>query len=516
MIVDDLRSMLEGAKSSPFLFAGSGLGRRYIGLETWEDLLRLFAAKTPRPYEYYVTLAGENLPRVGTRIAQAFADVWWDSTEYEASRDNWKHLIKDFSTPLKLEIARHIKEKTAALITGDFPAELTLLAQARIDGVITTNYDTLLEAVFPDYTPYRSQDEAVLSVSHGVGEIYKIHGCLTEPASMVLTEEDYQRFEERDAYLAAKLTTLFIEHPVIFVGYSISDTNVRRVLQAVLRCMPDRWVPKLHDHLFFVEYERGAGTGAIQSHSLSFDGTVLPLTRIIADDFSQVFGAITKLEQKIPASVLRRVKERVYELVLTTDPKGSLAVVNIDDTDSLSNVDVVVGVGLVKALSAKGYDVISRDDLVDDVLNGRGEFDAEQLIKHTLPRLRRQQPKSWFPVWGYIAKAELPESEIPKEVKEAALSTLDEFRSGSPYKNSDVSAYDGIDDLTSKEPLSRAAYLILNLPEEKLSAPELRMFLTNTKTQYSAQNAGVRSAWVKLVCLLDYLEHRQPGEVPEP
>lgn len=508
VLSNDLLTLLQRSTSSPFLFAGSGIGIRYAGLESWEGLLRLFAGKTSHPYEYYVTQAGTNFPRLGSEIARAFSDVWWKSPDYEASRDTLKHLIRDFSTPLKIEIARHIEAKCASLLAGTLPPELELLKDARIDGIVTTNYDPIMEAVFPDYVVYRTQDEAVLSVSQGIAEIYKIHGCRTDPASMVLTAEDYARFEERDSYLAAKLTTLFIEHPVVFVGYSISDENVRRILKAVLRCMPEKWVGKLQDHLIFVEYQKGAGAGKIAPHTLSFDGTtVLPLVRIVAEDYTEIFGALGKLDHKLSVSVLRRIKERVYELVMTTAPKGKLAVVDINDAAHLSDIEVAVGVGLVKAMGDKGYDIITRDDLQEDVLGGeRNRFEAEKLVKRALPRLQRKS-KDWIPIWGYLKLANLPDAEIPKVVKDAAARTLNDFRAGSAYKAMDVSPYAGVADLAAKEPLSRSAYLILNLPQDKLDVNELRAFLVRTKDQLKSENSGVRSSWWKLVCLLDFLEY---------
>jgi hypothetical protein len=94
--------------------------------------------------------------------------------------------------------------------------------------------DLLLEDIFPDFEVFVSQDELLFSSSQGIGEIYKIHGCCSKPNSLVATKEDYERFDERNPYLAAKLLTVFAEHPIIFLGYSLNDRNISSILCLLL------------------------------------------------------------------------------------------------------------------------------------------------------------------------------------------------------------------------------------------------------------------------------------------
>lgn len=77
----------------------------------------------------------------------------------------------------------------------------------------------------------------IFSSTYSVGEIYKIHGSYREPKSLVLTEDDYDNFSKKYPYLAAKLITIFIEHPVVFLGYSISDSNIQEILQSIVACL---------------------------------------------------------------------------------------------------------------------------------------------------------------------------------------------------------------------------------------------------------------------------------------
>lgn len=44
----------------------------------------------------------------------------------------------------------------------------------------------------------------------------------------MINKEDYLRFQEKSAYLAAKLMTIFMEYPIIFLRYSINDSNIMK------------------------------------------------------------------------------------------------------------------------------------------------------------------------------------------------------------------------------------------------------------------------------------------------
>lgn len=50
-----------------------------------------------------------------------------------------------------------------------------------------------------------------------------------------LTAEDYEVFDRTKKYLSAKLLTYFAEHPLLFVGYSATDENIKNVLYDMSR-----------------------------------------------------------------------------------------------------------------------------------------------------------------------------------------------------------------------------------------------------------------------------------------
>jgi hypothetical protein len=190
-LTDALVAKLSGT-AAPFLFVGSGLSRRFLGLPDWGGLLRHFCSAVGRDYNYYLSAANGDYPRLASRMAPDFHRVWWKSKNFEASRKAAGHQMQQVSDPLKYEVAEFLRQAAiAAPSDPKLAAEFDSLGRAVVDGVITTNWDLLLEHRFANFTPYVGQDQLLFAPTYGVGEIYKIHGCCTDFRSLELTEEDY-------------------------------------------------------------------------------------------------------------------------------------------------------------------------------------------------------------------------------------------------------------------------------------------------------------------------------------
>ena len=173
-----------------------------------------------------------------------------ESQSYIQSKKENQHLILKILSN-RYELLNTQTKTEVSLEELELYEELQLLRKCQIDGVFTTNWDLLAEKIFPKYEVYKGQQDVLYSNIMNIGEVYKIHGCCTEIQSMILTDEDYEDFNQKNAYLASKLITIFVEHPVIFIGYSLNDKNIRSILYSIALCRVKK-LERCKKYLIFV------------------------------------------------------------------------------------------------------------------------------------------------------------------------------------------------------------------------------------------------------------------------
>ncbi|GGC04770.1 hypothetical protein GCM10011363_21820 [Marivita lacus] len=412
---EETQKLLKSKSGSPFLFVGSGFSRRYIGIEDWRGLLTRFCDDILE-FDYYSATANGNLPKAATLLAKDFHEIWWKEAKYENSRKKYKDSTTSISDALKNEICEYIGSvDTTGNSAKNIQAELSILKEINVDGIITTNWDFLLEEVFPEYRVFIGQEELLFSNPQAIAEIYKIHGCASRPSSLVLTEEDYEDFEGKNPYLAAKLITLFIEHPIFFIGYSVTDPHIQTIIFSIAQCLTEEKLEKFSENLIFVRRANGEKE-SMQKLNFSTAGRNIIATVLVTDDFSKIYSAINENKRKIPARILRYCKEQMYELVNSEEPEKKLSVIDIDELDTSDEVEFLVGVGVAqahseeqdklvvqteKALAESGYQGVNLSDIYTDFTKAKSVFDAEKLLKLAFPVFRRSNT-TFIPVFRYL------------------------------------------------------------------------------------------------------------------
>ncbi|WP_259065015.1 SIR2 family protein [Mucilaginibacter sp. X4EP1] len=525
MFQDDLGKHLLGFNTSPFLFVGSGLSRRYVDLETWSSLLEKIGDKIglSKPFKYYQSNANNDLPTAASIMGEEFNETWWTSDEFEKSRNAYAAEVKTKYSPFKFEICKYVKENQRHK-KNLFDDEIDLLKKINIDGIITTNWDTLLEGFFPDFAKFIGQEELIFSELFAIGEIYKIHGCCTKPDSLVLTRDDYDLFHERNTYLAAKLLTIFMEHPIIFVGYSLDDINIQQILKSIIKCLKKENIDKLKDRLIFCQYASEPTATTMMDSTILISDTVIPIKLINIHDYKELFMVMASNRKKLPVKVLRQMKGMIYEFVKSTDPKSKVFVTdNLENLENELNVEFVYGVGLKERFGDIGIKGINSIDVFSDAIIDKN-WDAEKICRMYLATA----PGRYLPYFKHLYKAgfldksgRLPENNMVKEFSPAFIKRINLIEVSSFYPSSYLKKKDEINnkfssfsELCTECSLLHVLVYTPMLDAEKINLDELAAYLNDNLQELNVLKH--KTDFRKLICLYDYLKFKYPFIVTKP
>lgn len=514
----NIQEVVAQFNTTPFIFAGSGLTRRYYNLPDWEGLLKHFAEliSTDRfIYQSYLNRANQSshpegiLPKVASLIEADFNQKWFEADScVRSGSEEVLTAVENGGSPFKAEVAEYLRKKS--VIVENYISEIAKLkniSKKNIAGVITTNYDMFFEQTFPDYKVFVGQDELVFSSIQEIAEIYKIHGSISQPQSLVLSEEDYAQFNRKGKYLAAKLMTIFMEYPIIFIGYSLSDTNIQNILADIMDCLPATHIPILQKRFVFVEYIPDS-SASVSSHSMSIGGRILQMTKISLSDFGILYDALSAKKAALPVKILRRFKEDLYSFAITNQPGTTLRVAALDDARiSDDKLAMTIGLaqtgvyGLARSVDAnQWYRNIVLNDLV---------YSSDDLLEYAYPEIRRQNAK--LPLHKYLATAT---KEFPDVRSSAAIAYSDivsPTASSTRNNATAISIYTSAKDVWEKigNNKMKALRLIGFMPEEKIRYEDLQTILKeifDTEPDIlQTLTSPDRSSLRKVIRMYDYL-----------
>jgi hypothetical protein len=187
-----------------FVGAGASVG---AGLPSWSELLERLAAHT----------------------------AFQDGREPISSTELQRLDARDAGAVLQRRLGG--REKLAAAIQGEVATDRLalmhqLVASIPIDEAVTTNYDLCLENAFAD----AGSEMRVLPRQPVAGArrwMVKLHGSVDDTSRIVLSRDDYLRFEGDGVALAGVVQALLLTRHMLFIGYSLSDDNFHRLVHQV-------------------------------------------------------------------------------------------------------------------------------------------------------------------------------------------------------------------------------------------------------------------------------------------
>ena len=203
-MLEDLVSAVRDHRA--ILFAGAGVSMT-VGLPSWSTLVEHIAAElgldrkiAQSPDLSYLTLVEYYRLRQGSiGPLRSWMDRNWSIRDDELRKSRVHALICELEFPI----------------------------------VYTTNFDRNLEAAFDlygrDYVKIVNAKDVAL-IRNGVTQIVKYHGDFEDDQSIVLAETDYLDRLSFESPLDIKFRSDALGKTILFVGYSLSDMNIRFLL----------------------------------------------------------------------------------------------------------------------------------------------------------------------------------------------------------------------------------------------------------------------------------------------
>jgi SIR2-like domain len=202
----------------------------------------------PPPERSQVAYVAEERPPIGSALSQKLATSC--NLAEKLPREDLSNLQR---VALFYEIARSrhqlVDAVTDAVQAGKRPSPmLRALAQLDFPLVITTNYDQLFENALaaagkqPRVAVYTPKLEATTDYRDPTADspiVFKIHGDISRPETIVITDEDYIQFvlrmSNKDPYDPVPLTLKYYltGWTTLFVGYSLLDYNLRLLFKTL-------------------------------------------------------------------------------------------------------------------------------------------------------------------------------------------------------------------------------------------------------------------------------------------
>tara|TARA_R110002033_G_scaffold17587_1_gene47657 strand:- start:3840 stop:5381 length:1542 start_codon:yes stop_codon:yes gene_type:complete len=399
----DISEFIGKYKNHPVLFVGAGVSLRYLNNSyTWDSLLKHVAQELTGNPDNYFDIKSEcyvsgkyNYSQIATKLETIF-NLALSKDRYGKFRDIndiFYQEMEDGGTPnrFKIYLSKLLSELN---YREDMAVEISELKKVRknISSVITTNYDGFIEDVF-DFEPLVGND---ILLSNPYGSVYKIHGCHTQPAKIIITDSDYNDFNAKYELIRAQLLSLFIHNPVIFMGYNIGDDNIKSLLKTIFTYVEPNSAEseRIRSNFLLVEYEANSDSHFITEHDIDLEGfaSTIRINKIKTDDFIEIYKSLSNLHLPVSAMDIRKVQDVVKEIYA-----GGNIMVNItEDLDSLRNGEKILAIGSNKTITYSHQDAAR---MIKNYFSIIDESNHQLLMLINEIRISKTQ---WFPIFGFL------------------------------------------------------------------------------------------------------------------
>ncbi|TFE00667.1 SIR2 family protein [Jeotgalibacillus salarius] len=424
----------------PILFIGSGLPRRYlIDFKSWDELLKHFWDQV-EVLDFYgqLNILRESIRREKKDILETEID-YLSNIEmsskieqiYNKKFNEGQIQIDDFSpkdvyatgiSPFKMAISKALKRYE---IRTEMSDEIAVFNKAitKSQIMITTNYDSFIEDSYNQSSQYGVKtyigQKGFFEQTMGYAELFKIHGSVEHPNSIVISSEDYDNFSKNSILISAKVISMLIHSPIIFFGYSLTDLNVRGFIKDFASSLSSEDPVSLEERLIIVEWKEGEGE---LLEEITFDQELnCRFTVIKTDNYSKVFEHLQQIDQGVAPSEINKYQRIIKRLIIDKGKEGALksvllSPIELDELERNLTSGNEIKEKVVVALgdSTVIFKIPNKLTYLEDYI-----FEKDELTSDVVLRFLANEPVSGrYPFIKYVSEEKIEESNLHDYEKE--------------------------------------------------------------------------------------------------
>ncbi|WP_426711450.1 SIR2 family protein [Cetobacterium sp. SF1] len=402
----------------PIIFIGAGISKRYLdNYPSWLDLLeKIWNEVETKDFYSELNLISDELKKtytdekerefyVNIKMASAIENIVkkkHNNGSFKIDNLTPRDVYMNKINPLKKKIANLFKNYQVNKNNDTEIKEfMNMLKKARI--ILTTNYDTFIEDYFEQtdkssLMKYIGQ-KGLFQSENRYCELYKIHGCINDSNSITITEEDYREYNQNSILITSKIISSLLNSPIIFIGYSLTDLNIRNIIKSFSNSLNLKEREKLSKRMIVIDWKKKEKK--LVETSITDPTLNCSYTLIETDNYLEIYKKIAKINQGATPAEISKFEHIIKELIIQKGKKGELdkTIVNLvpkenleDFLKDIGNQNIAVAIGdrtiIVKSLSAIDYLKEYIEGTSPSNLEVNLRFLAQQNISSIFPSLK--------------------------------------------------------------------------------------------------------------------------------
>lgn len=421
----------------PIIFIGSGITKRYFkNAPDWQTLLLNIWEEVDTQDNFYKQNYrlrkeyAEDTFKINVKLAEILSDKYDDAFYDQRVKLNNLSLRDAYEKhidPFKQRIANVFSLlKPQDGFDDERDAFSKMLVKARM--VITTNYDAFIEDSYrraKASVQVHIGNRGLFEKTEDYGELYKIHGSINDVNSIVITSEDYAKNEPKSALIDAKILSNLTESPIIFLGYSLTDENVQRLLNSFVENAPFD-IKQAASRIGVVEFSKGE-----QEIKETIEGMAdnqIHYTSLKTDNFLKIYNSLASIDQSITPAEIRKYEANFRRIIEIKGQQKTLKTVLADYEDisklsdnEIKNKKIVVAFGDEKII----YKIPTYAEYLINYFTDSNDLPAPTAIKIIAGR----PSNSPLPIKKYVKQieAEISKSETSDRKKEKLVKRLKKY-----------------------------------------------------------------------------------------